>query len=30
LPLDFAWAFVEQGIGGLVIGLIHGKASADV
>jgi hypothetical protein len=26
LPLDFAWAFVEQGLGGLVIGLIHGQA----
>lgn len=26
LPLDFAWACVEQGIGGLVIGMIHGKA----
>lgn len=26
LPLDFAWALVEQGIGGLVIGLIYGKA----
>ena len=25
LPLDFAWALVEQGMGGLVIGLIHGK-----
>jgi hypothetical protein len=30
LPLDFAWALVEQGIGGLVIGLIYGKANADV
>jgi hypothetical protein len=27
LPLDFAWALVEQGIGGLVIGLIYGKSS---
>lgn len=26
LPIDFAWAFVEQGLGGLVIGLIHGRA----
>ena len=26
LPLDFAWACVEQGFGGLVIGLIHGRA----
>jgi hypothetical protein len=26
LPLDFAWALVEQGIGGLVIGLIYGKS----
>lgn len=25
LPLDFAWAFIEQGIGGLVIGLIYGR-----
>ena len=25
LPLDFAWALVEQGVGGLVIGLIVGK-----
>ena len=25
LPLDFAWALVEQGMGGMVIGLIHGK-----
>jgi hypothetical protein len=25
LPLDFAWALVEQGIGGLVIGLVYGK-----
>jgi hypothetical protein len=30
LPLDFIWAFVEQGIGGMVIGLIHGKSHADV
>jgi hypothetical protein len=29
LPLDFAWALVEQGIGGLVIGLIVGKVSPD-
>ena len=28
LPLDFAWALVEQGMGGLVIGLIHGKRPA--
>ena len=26
LPLDFGWALVEQGVGGLVIGLIHGKS----
>ena len=26
LPIDFAWAFVEQGLGGLAIGLIHGRA----
>jgi len=25
LPLDFAWAFVEQGIGGVAVGLIHGR-----
>ena len=25
LPLDFAWAFVAQGIGGVVVGLIHGR-----
>ena len=24
LPMDFGWALVEQGMGGLVIGLIHG------
>lgn len=30
LPLDFAWALVEQGTGGLVIGLIYGKPKADV
>lgn len=28
LPMDFAWAFVEQGAGGLVIGLIFGRAHA--
>ncbi len=28
LPLDFAWALVEQGVGGLVIGLIHGRSPA--
>ena len=28
LTLDFAWALVEQGMGGLVIGLIHGKRAA--
>ena len=26
LPIDFGWALVEQGLGGLVIGLIHGRA----
>lgn len=26
LPLDFAWALVEQGLGGLVIGLVYGKS----
>lgn len=29
LPLDFAWSFVEQGTGGLVIGLILGKVNSD-
>jgi hypothetical protein len=28
LPLDFVWALVEQGVGGLVIGLIYGKSNA--
>ena len=28
LPLDFAWAFVEQGIGGVTVGLIHGRTSS--
>jgi hypothetical protein len=28
LPLDFAWALFEQGVGGLLIGLIYGKAPA--
>jgi hypothetical protein len=23
LPLDFAWALIEQGVGGLLIGLVH-------
>ena len=27
LPLDFAWALVEQGLGGLAIGLIYGKSN---
>jgi hypothetical protein len=27
LPLDFAWALIEQGVGGLVIGLIYGKSN---
>ena len=27
LPLDFAWALLEQGIGGLVIGMISGKSN---
>ena len=30
LPLDFAWAIAKQGIGGVVIGLIHGKFNAEV
>jgi hypothetical protein len=25
LPLDFAWSLVEQGFGGLVIGLVYGR-----
>jgi hypothetical protein len=29
LPLDFAWALVEQGVGGLVIGLVHGRFKPD-
>lgn len=29
LPLDFAWALLEQGVGGLLIGLILGKAPAN-
>jgi hypothetical protein len=29
LPLDFAWALVEQGIGGLVMGLVFGKGNPD-
>ena len=28
LPMDFAWALVEQGIGGVVIGLIQGRLPA--
>jgi hypothetical protein len=30
LPLDFAWALVEQGLGGVAIGLIYGKSKAIV
>jgi hypothetical protein len=29
LPVDFGWALIEQGIGGLVIGLIYGKTSSN-
>jgi hypothetical protein len=29
LPMDFLWALVEQGVGGLVIGLIYGKSQPD-
>ena len=29
LPLDFAWAVVEQGIGGLLVGLILGRGRED-
>ena len=25
LPLDFGWSIIEQGIGGIIIGLIYGK-----
>jgi hypothetical protein len=28
LPMDFAWALLEQGTGGVVIGLIHGNAAS--
>ena len=28
LPIDFGWALVEQGVGGLVIGLIYGRTTA--
>ena len=27
LPLDFAWALVEQGTGGVVVGLVYGKTA---
>jgi hypothetical protein len=30
LPLDFGWALIEQGVGGLAIGLIYGKSHANV
>ena len=29
LPLDFAWAVVEQGIGGILVGLILGRGKED-
>jgi len=29
LPLDFGWALIEQGIGGLIIGLIYGTSTGD-
>jgi uncharacterized membrane protein YidH (DUF202 family) len=29
LPLDFVWALIEQGVGGLIIGFIYGKSHAD-
>lgn len=30
LPVDIAWAMVEQGIGGLVIGLVYGKENINI
>jgi hypothetical protein len=30
LPMDFAWALIEQGVGGLIIGLVLGKATSRV
>jgi hypothetical protein len=29
LPLDFAWALVEQGLGGVAIGLVYGCRNAE-
>jgi len=29
LPLDFAWALIEQGVGGLLIGLVHRGVRSD-
>jgi hypothetical protein len=29
LPMDLGWALIEQGIGGLVIGLIYGKSAGN-
>jgi hypothetical protein len=28
LPMDFGWALIEQGMGGLIIGLIVGKTAS--
>ncbi len=30
LPMDFGWALVEQGTGGLIIGLVMGKTTNKV
>lgn len=30
LPMDFAWALIEQGVGGLIIGLVLGKTANTV
>jgi len=30
LPMDFAWALIEQGMGGLIIGLVLGKTAHKV
>jgi len=30
LPMDFGWALIEQGIGGLIIGLVLGKTATRI
>ncbi len=30
LPMDFGWALIEQGMGGLIIGLVLGKTAKPV